>query len=342
VVMCYVVGLLMGNLGLPIHNGISQGLTEATVLLAIPLLLFATDFRRWLRSARPMVISFFLTIFSVMVVAGTASFLFSDYIEDSAKVGGMLVGVYTGGTPNLNAIGLALGVGEETMILVNAAEMTTGALYLLFLMTVAKPLLGKFLRPYKQTGRVDTRGDGPLLMDLPLSRRTGMLVAAFALAVAAAGISVGISLILTGELTVAPIILSVTSIGIALSFVRKIRNMPGPYELGQYLLLVFCVALGTRAEIGQILRAGPMVFAYITTVLVGSVTLHILLAKLFRIDVDTVIITSTAAVYGPPFVGPIVSVLGNKEVLVGGMTCGLIGIALGNYLGIGLAWLLGA
>jgi uncharacterized membrane protein len=69
-----------------------------------------------------------------------------------------------------------------------------------------------------------------------------------------------------------------------------------------------------------------------------SVVLHVLLGKLFKIDRDTVVITSVAGIFGPVFIGPIASILNNKKVIVSGLTTGLIGYALGNYLGMMLAY----
>ena len=61
----------------------------------------------------------------------------------------MLIGVYTGGTPNMSAIGLALGVKEEIFLLLNSADIFFCAFYFIFLITVAKIFLGFFLPPYK-------------------------------------------------------------------------------------------------------------------------------------------------------------------------------------------------
>ena len=58
-----------------------------------------------------------------------------------------------------------------------------------------------------------------------------------------------------------------------------------------------------------------------------------------RIDRDTVLITSTASIFGPAFVGQIAQVLGNRHIVFGGMATGLVGYAIGNYLGIGVAYL---
>ena len=71
-----------------------------------------------------------------------------------------------------------------------------------------------------------------------------------------------------------------------------------------------------------------------------SIILHFILASIFRIDRDTVIITSTAAIYGPAFIGPVANAIKNKEVIVTGITMGLLGYAIGNYIGIGIGMLL--
>jgi len=75
-------------------------------------------------------------------------------------------------------------------------------------------------------------------------------------------------------------------------------------------------------------------------VVISSVILHYLLAAIFRIDTDTVIITSTDAIFGPAFIGPVAKGINNREVIVSGITMGLVGYAIGNYLGLAVAWIL--
>jgi uncharacterized membrane protein len=48
-------------------------------------------------------------------------------------------------------------------------------------------------------------------------------------------------------------------------------------------------------------------------------------------------VTSVAAVCSPPFVPMMARALGNPGAMLSGMTTGIIGYALGNYLGISLA-----
>ena len=51
-------------------------------------------------------------------------------------------------------------------------------------------------------------------------------------------------------------------------------------------------------------------------------------------------ITSTAALYGPAFIGQIATILGNKRIIIAGIATGIIGYAIGNYLGLSVTYLL--
>jgi uncharacterized membrane protein len=75
-------------------------------------------------------------------------------------------------------------------------------------------------------------------------------------------------------------------------------------------------------------------------VIFTSLALHVALCRLTDIDRDTTVITSTAALFGPAFIGPVSVRLGNRGVFVSGLMSGLVGYAVGNYLGLFVAWTL--
>lgn len=343
VVLCYLFGIILGNIpGWTPDTELANTVTEATVLLAIPLLLFSTDFPKWLRVAPKAVFSFGLATLAVMVVAAAATVVMSNQDPETWKMAGMTVGVYTGGTPNMSAIGLALEVTDEKFILVNGADVLLSAVYLLFLMTIAQRVLLKFLPAFERTGRAEAPHLSGMEADplLALKTRPRAVAGAVGLSLLIAGLTIGVVSLFDDSLPIAPVILSVTTLGIALSFVPRIRNLSGSYETGQYLLLIFAVAIGTLANIREMADAFSTVFAFVAVVLGASILLHYLLAALFRIDADTVLITSTAAVFGPAFVGPIAAVLKNREIVVSGLTTGVVGYAVGNYAGLAIAYLL--
>ena len=149
-----------------------------------------------------------------------------------------------------------------------------------------------------------------------------------------------VSLLFNESYREAVAILVITTFSVALSLKEKIRKMKGTNETGQYFLLVFCVAIGATVDFDKLISMPLTILLYTSLVVFGSVLMHLALAALLRIDRDTVIITSTAAIFGPAFVGPVAVALKNREIVVSGIASGLVGYAVGNYLGLTLAWVL--
>ncbi len=356
VVQCYLFGILLANLPFDlVHEDVSKVLMMASVPLAIPLLLFSTNFQGWLRLAPRTVLSFVLAMVATMVVATLAALWLSVPGAGSWKVSGMMVGVYTGGTPNMSAIGWALKVEENTFILINAVDMALGGAFFLFLMTGAKPLLSRFLPPFPAAGDVP-ESDHPVSAKESRGRAsrwkggTAALGLSVVVVLISAGIAFGFTRVVRGPMPTgavfdqptfnSTIVIAISLLAIGGSFVSRIRTLPGSYALGDYLILVFCVAIGSQANVGQLADAGVPYFIYVGFVMFGAVVLHLLLATVFRIDVETMIITSTAAIYGPAFIGPVARALKNRQILVSGIASAMVGLALGTQLGLLLAYAL--
>ena len=100
-----------------------------------------------------------------------------------------------------------------------------------------------------------------------------------------------------------------------------------------YLILIFSLGVASMADIREFSGAAPGLFLYITYVVFGSLILHVLLSRYFKVDSDTVMVTSTALICSPPFVPVIAGAIRNREVIVSGLTVGILGYAIGNYLG---------
>jgi uncharacterized membrane protein len=68
--------------------------------------------------------------------------------------------------------------------------------------------------------------------------------------------------------------------------------------------------------------------------------IHVGLSRLFKVDADTTIIAITALTYSPPFVPAVAGALKNKEIIISGLTIGILGYAFGTYMGIFIATIL--
>ena len=94
--------------------------------------------------------------------------------------------------------------------------------------------------------------------------------------------------------------------------------------------------MGLSFDLSVLTPASLLLLGMLLFVQFGSVIVHIILARIFRIDADTTLITSTAGIYGPAFIPSVANALKNKEIVLTGLICGILGYAIGNYLGIGM------
>lgn len=276
--------------------------------------------------------------------------IFGTSIPDGAKVGGMLTGVYTGGTINLAALKTMLGVDEETYIMMNSYDILVSFLYLSFLLTVGIKLFRKFLpnesRQFSTKDAEDLQKEIGKENENPykgLFTKAGMSQAGKLIGLTAViiGVSAGVALLLPSSMFMTIFILMLTTLGIAFSFVKNIREMKYSYDIGMYFIYIFCLAVASMADLGKLDFAGGIsLLGYLLVAVFGSLAIQVILARIFRIDSDMTIIASVTYINSPPFVPMMAAAMKNKDVLIPGLTIGVIGYAAGNYLGFLMSRLL--
>jgi uncharacterized membrane protein len=319
-------------------------LMSVTILLAIPLILFSVRLKQWKLMAGKTLLSLVIGLFSVVSVIFAGYFLFAGQEDENMwKVSGMLVGVYTGGTPNLASLKLMLGVDANTYILTHTYDLIIGVVYLAFLMTVGQRLFLRFLVAYPIRNKGFQAGNISAVESYEgmFSRSNFIpLMKTYCAALIILGISVSVSLLVAPDAKMIAIILSITSLGITGSLIPAINRTEKTFESGMYLILIFSLVVSSMAHISSFAGIAHGLFFYISFAVFGSLLMHVALARLFRIDADTVIITSTAMICSPPFVPVVAGALKNREIVVPGLTIGIVGYAVGNYLGFLVANLL--
>jgi len=340
IVICYIIGIFLGNIGvIPLSENVAHSLSEATVPLAIILMLFSTDLNQSFKLSVKTFFAFVLGLVAVFVVTIATSFLFKDKIEEVWNLGGMAIGVYSGGTPNMSAIGLGLGVSPEYFALVNIADVLIGGTYLLFMMTVAQRIFGKFLHHYKNDEAIETEDISTNELTENKLNKLNILKSLF-LAILVFGTSLGISQLLFAELKAGWIIFMITLFSVLLSFVKPIQNLKEGFKLGEYLLLIFALAVGSLADFSKVNSEAFNIVSFFGILILGTILLHLLLSKIFKVDTDTFIITSIAAIMSPAFVPPVAKAINNNKLILPGITSGLVGFAVGNFLGLLMAEIL--
>jgi len=348
ILWAYGIGLVIGSLHLLPEGSekVQSTLSDLTVPLAIPLLLFSMDFKSWTKLAKTTFLSMIAAFVGVIIAITAGFFLFRAIVPDANKIAGMLIGVYTGGTPNMFALKTALGVDNNVFILAQTYDMVCGALYLLIVLSVGQRLLNRFLPPFKKSEikpkALDYVGDAEFDSFDGFFKRHNFFptMAALGIAIVIMGIGVAVMTIVGEKSKMIAIILTITTLGLLASLVPAINRIKKSFQLGMYLIVVFSMAIASMADIDKLINMTPSLFFFVFIAVFGSLLVQILLSRILKIDADTTIITSTAMVFSPPFVPVVAGALKNKEIIISGITVGLIGYALGNYLGITISLVL--
>ncbi|MBQ0025065.1 MAG: DUF819 family protein [Bacteroidales bacterium] len=342
ILILYVIGIALGNLWKP--EGLPQVqdlLSSAMVPLAIPLMLFGCTFRKG--ETRSQVLALVTGLVSVCIAVIAGYLLFGRSISGGPQIGGMLTGVYTGGTINLAALKTMLDVPDEEYILLNSYDMIISFLYLAFLLAVGIKLFRRFLPNGAFSVGQDDMSEIKEELDKAkanpykgLFTKAGLKDAGYLLGATLiiVGVSAGLGLLAGDKWFMVVLILTLTTLGIGASFVPAIRTKKYGYDIGMYFIYIFCMVVASMADLSKLdLAGGVNMLAYLALVIFGSLFLQVVFAKIFRIDSDTMVVSSVAYICSPPFVPMIAAAMKNRRVLVAGLSIGIFGYAIGNYLG---------
>ncbi|MGD0583369.1 MAG: DUF819 family protein [Bacteroidales bacterium] len=319
------------------------------VPLAFPLLLFSLNLKRWLRFAKKGFISVVLALVAGLIMVTAGFFIWKNSIPESWKLAGMFEGIYAGGTPNFVAIKMALNVDPNLFVIVSTYDVVIGAFLVLFFITIAPRFFRMILPAYQFEENVKFSEDEIKKETGDLEDYSGFfkkehllpLLSAFGLSLLIVITAVGLAFLFPAVPMMVIVILSITTLGIIASLIGKINRIEKTFQLGMYLILIFSLAVASMANLKSMFGIGMLnLIMFITWCYFGSMLLHLLLAKIFRIDADNFLITSAAFIFSPPFVPLVANALKNKELIVTGITGGILGYVLGNYLGVALAYFL--
>jgi len=349
VVICYITGFIIGNIGiLPLGaDKLQDNINMIVIPLAIPLLLFSIDIRRYWKMAKSTLVSLILGVLSALVMVIFGFFLLKDSIPDIWKVSGMLVGLYTGGTPNIASIKVALDVDPNTYIVTHTYDLMIGAFILLFLITIGQKFFLLFMRPFKPSDGL--KAEDPSKEFAELTTYEGIfkkeiflpLLAALGVAILIFGVIGGLSFLLPENSQMPIVILGITTLALLASLSPRINKIEKTFQAGMYFILIFCLVVSSMADIRKILfDMNWNLLFYIILAVPGALLLHAFLSWIFKVDADNMIISSTALSMSPPFVPVVAAAIKNKDVILSGIIIGVIGYAIGNYLGVAIAYLL--
>jgi uncharacterized membrane protein len=340
-ILTLAFGAILSNTGIvpgksPVYDTISGPVTS----LAIAWLLLSVDLRALKQVGPRMLAAFGLACVGTILGAFLGAVAFSHELGvNTWKMAGVFTGTYTGGSLNFVAVGKGVGLPDSVWAGTTAADALTGGIWMaanlllpLWLVRFYPPVPKEALELGEEAA--NNGGNSHPFFD-PAA------VSALDLGVL---LAVGLCLLVAADLTArlvpqVPSILWLTTYALIVGHTPLFRKAEGALQLGTLLLHLFFVVIGIWSQVGQIIAVGVVVFYYTATV-IGSHGLVLYgVGRLLGLDLGTLSVASQAAVGGPSTALAVAVGRDWPGLVLPGIIVGLVGYAVGNYLGFGVAYL---
>ena len=346
VLTLYLLGVLVANIGIFPTGEVEykklfdfmESFSGALIPLALPMILFGCNFKKF--SLGKSLGAFVIGALSVVAFVLAGYIIFKDKLgEEGAVMGASLTGQYLGGAANLAAIKQMLGLSPDNFVILSTCNLIVSFFYLMFLMgggvKLARKIVGKRGGKEQDVNVEEYTEENPY-KDFGKKKSLLQLGKVLVAAVVVMGISVYIGTILGGGegISMVALILSITTLSLLLTTWKEVRTWDKSYDAGMYLIYVFCLVMATMADLSKIdWNQSLYILLFQAVIIFGSLLLTVLLAKLLRIDADSAVITSDTLINSPLCVPMIAATMKNKDVIMIGIANGLLGYAVGNYIG---------
>lgn len=337
-----LIGMLFSNFGLiPGASSVYDFFRGPGVLAGITLFLLTVDLGSIRAAGGPMLKAFLLGAFGAALGGAVMGLVLADAIgPDTWKLSGQFAATYIGGGVNFAAVGQALNTSSEYFTAGVAADVIVTAIWLIICITVPAYFerggsQGSTPSPASEQG-----GSADHTPNLLIS--TGAPFTLWDLTVLASTVMgcLWLSGVIATLVPIIPKIIWLTTLALILAQTPAVQKLSGSLVLGNYLLLLFLATNGAVSVIARIIEIGPAIFYFaLGTVLIHGVIIFGI-GMMLKIDAKVIAIASQANIGGASSAMAIAGARGTPHLILPGIAVGLLGTALGNYVGLLVAQLM--
>lgn len=353
IMILYAFGMVIANLPFMPRgqmSAVGDILPNVLIPLAIPMMLYGCKFTSKAAGLQLKVV--LSGIISVAVAVAVGYMAFGKELEEGAPIGGIITGMYTGGTVNAAALQAVFGIESETFILINSYDILISFLYFVFLFAFGikmfrrlygNNLSGRKAQATLQDNHVAHYKESRENTYSKLATREGLMQLGkiLSLTVGVVAVSAGAAILFPDNYFMMVFILLITTLGVACSFLPVVKQFDMSYDIGMYLIYIFSITIASMADFSKLsLESGMGLMAFMAIAVFISLALHAVLCRIMKVDADSMVISSVAFINSPPFVPMVSAAMKNRDALVTGLAAGIVGYAIGNHLGVLMAQLL--
>ena len=335
-------GIALVNLyALPRHSPVYSSVGQYIVPLSIPLILFKANLRRILKQMGPMLVCFAIAAFATLLGATVAFFtidlgtVLTPYKDDLT---GIYAATYIGGSMNFVAVAKTLGFDNPTLYAAAlAADVAAGVIFLFII--VALPSWAFIQRFFVIGSHEQTPAEAKVAKSRPSHGAPFDITLSLALAAAICAGGMGLATTL-GVPKMDILIITALTVALATMFPALMGRWHYDSLLGTVGFYAFFAIIGIETNIPELLGVDVGILLFAMVILAVHLVVVLAAAKLFKLDLARVLVTSNACVLGPATAAVMASSLHWPKLIEAAIMCGVLGYAMASFLGISLAQVL--
>lgn len=327
--LCICLGIVCGNVGIIPHQSVVyDGIFTYLVPMAIFFLLLHVDFREIKKAGPQMLLAFAIGASTVVVGVLVGTWMFKSMMGDVFwQMAGLFTGTYIGGGVNYVGVGTALDVNPTLLAAGAAADNLTTAIWMIVCITAPRIFL-KSKHINKALAKKFERRQEVLSMTLE----------SFAALIGLGIFAYYVSYWLHQWIAFVPTILWITVLSLGMAQFEKVQEYKGSEILGSFTVLLFFVTLGAICDVREMLHVGVYLFGFTLVIVFVHGVLLVGLGKLLKFPPSVMILVSQACIGGAPSAVSLAKILGLKKYLASTALVGILGYAVGNFVGVLMAY----
>lgn len=306
--------------------------------ISIPLLLFSSNIVKIIKESGKLLIAFIIGAIGV-VLGCFIAFSFIDLGEDAGNTAGVIAATLVGGSINFVATGETLNFSTNPYFSATiAVDNFVANLYVLFLFLV--PALGFLKRFWYKKGKIaeitevkEEQGSAVTMERIAIS-----LFLAIAIAACGQWLSPYLQSLINTDLNLSILLITILSLVVANVIPSRLKPLENTaFTIGLWMMYAFLAVIGASTNIYEVLKVGPSLLLFYLVIMFFHFIFLMAFARLFKLNVYEVIVSSAANIMGPSVAAPMAASLGQKRMVTPAILVGILGYVIGTFIGVSIA-----
>jgi uncharacterized membrane protein len=308
--------------------------------ISIPMLLFSSNILKIVKESGKLLVAYILGAIGI-VLGCFIAFWFIDLGPDSGNTAGVIAATLIGGSVNFIAAAEILNFSTNPLFTATiAVDNFVSNLYTLFLfLTPSLLFLSRFfVKPKKENEVEDPAKSEKAQFPMTLERIAVSVFIAALIAGIGNLLAPYLQDLLHTKLNLSILVITVFAVLAANLFPKRLKPLEDTaFSLGLWMMYIFLAVIGAATNMTQIFSIGPAVLGFYLTIMIFHFLFMLALAKLFKLDVYEVVISSAANIMGPSVAAPMAASMGQKKLVTPGILVGILGYIIGTFIGVSIA-----